>query len=82
MLDAAGNIDTQTRMLGNQFFYGPLTPDEPQYLTTSITTGLNFPNQVNFVGGAAYNGEGEWRARGRDVGAAAPCRRRVRRHVF
>jgi hypothetical protein len=59
-MDWKGNIDTTTRLAGNQFYYGPLIPDEPQYDVSAITSGQNVgaspPNY--FASNSGDNGEG------------------------
>jgi len=54
-LDAGGAVDTVTHLPGPAFFYGPLVPDAPQYVTSAVTVA---PLAPFFVGGAADNGEG------------------------
>ena len=58
MLRWDGVIETITRLPGNQFFYGPIIPDEPQYMTTAVTSGALWPYVSYFVGEAGDNGEG------------------------
>ena len=53
-----GVVDTITNLPGTQFFYGPICPDEPQYVTAAITTGNLWPTMAFFTGNAGYNGEG------------------------
>jgi hypothetical protein len=53
-----GVVDTITNLPGTQFFYGPICPDEPQYVTSAITTGNLWPTMAFFTGNAGYNGEG------------------------
>ena len=53
-----GVVDTITHLPGTQFFYGPICPDEPQYVTAAITTGNLWPTMAFFTGNAGYNGEG------------------------
>lgn len=54
-LDATGAVDTLTHLPGLAFYYGPLIPDAPQYMTSAVTTSVAAPF---FVGGASDNGEG------------------------
>jgi hypothetical protein len=58
MLRWDGVVDTITHLPGNQFFYGPIIPDEPQYVTAAITTGELWPFVSYFSGNAGDNGEG------------------------
>ncbi len=58
MLRWDGVIETITRLPGSEFFYGPVTPDEPQYITSAITTGQLWPYVSYYAGNSGYNGEG------------------------
>ena len=58
MLRWDGVVDTITHLPGNQFFYGPVIPDEPQYVTSAITSGELWPYVSYFVGNSGDNGEG------------------------
>jgi len=58
MLRWDGVIETVTRLPGNEFFYGPVVPDEPQYITSAITTGQLWPYVSYFAGNSGDNGEG------------------------
>ena len=53
-----GVVDTVTHLPGTQFFYGPILPDEPTYVTSAITTGDLWPTMAFFTGNAGDNGEG------------------------
>ncbi len=53
-----GVVDTITNLPGQHFFYGPIVPDEPQYITSAITTGNLWPTMAFFTGNSGYNGEG------------------------
>ena len=53
-----GVIDTITHLPGTQFFYGPILPDEPTYVTSAVVTGDLWPTMSFFTGNAGENGEG------------------------
>jgi len=63
-IDFSGAVNTITRASGAHFFYGPLLPDEPTYVTSSITTGAGYPSNTYYYGGAGDNGEGTMRITG------------------
>ena len=53
-----GLIDTTTWLPGSQFYYGSIIPDEPQYVTSAITTGELWPYVSYYSGNSGDNGEG------------------------
>jgi hypothetical protein len=61
MLRWDGVVETITHLPGNEFFYGPVIPDEPQYITSAITTGQLWPYVSYFAGNSGDNGEGTMR---------------------
>jgi len=66
-----GVVDTVTNLPGTQFFYGPILPDEPTYVTSAITTGNLWPNMAFFTGNAGDNGEGTFNV---PFGSLAPTK--------
>jgi hypothetical protein len=69
-IDWAGNVVSTTRARGDEFFYGPLLPEEPQYITSAVTTGTNFPFNQYTVGNSGDNGEGTMIFRGSSISAS------------